>query len=78
MIYNKVLTSKDARSYADDLVDTIEVLEDEIKELTQQLEDEKGVAVENIQVAEQNGFDKGYVIGWKEAEKKYNPKFVFR
>ena len=37
LYHNKPLTSKDVQEYANDIVSTIEVLEDQVKELEEQL-----------------------------------------
>jgi flagellar biosynthesis/type III secretory pathway protein FliH len=82
MSYNRTLSSKDARSLADDLIDTIEVLEDCVRELQDQIEEMKKQNTDAVFEAEQKGYDDGYNKGCvetlAECEKKWKPKFVFR
>lgn len=67
-MFNRPLTSKDAKSYADDLVETIELLEEKIEELEQKL-------IEEVTIANNKGFDEGYAA----CEKDRKPKpFHFR
>lgn len=82
LYHNKALDSKDARSYADDIVESIEVLEDRVRELEDEIEEIAKQNKDEVYEAEQKGFDNGYAEGCKdkevECEKKWKPKFVFR
>lgn len=82
MPYNRILSSKDAESYANDIIETIQVLEDQIRDLEAEIESMKNESKDALFEAEQKGYDEGYNSGCKdkeeECEKKWKPKFVFR
>jgi flagellar biosynthesis/type III secretory pathway protein FliH len=82
LYHNKPLDSKDARSYADELVESIEVLEDHVRELEDQIEEMKKQSADEQTEAEEKGYNDGYAQGCKdkeeECEKKWKPKFQFR
>jgi flagellar biosynthesis/type III secretory pathway protein FliH len=71
-------TIRDVEYYQKEISDFCCDLEDQVKDLTQQLEDVKAESLHAQSVAEEKGWNEGYEKGFADAEKKFKPKFQFR